>query len=106
MSAENYPDDLTATVHYALETTRAIAVCPFHPEVTIRVGDDAAESHAYERAKRILKSDGTTWKKEDLRAEIGRQLSKAADHYCPQCAASWVQGAKPNRHPRPHRGHG
>jgi hypothetical protein len=40
-------------------TTRATTVCPFHDEVTIRVGDDAAESHAIERAKRITMSDGT-----------------------------------------------
>jgi len=28
MSAKDYADDLGATVRYALETTRAIAVCP------------------------------------------------------------------------------
>ncbi|MEY9706358.1 hypothetical protein ABIE71_009101 [Bradyrhizobium diazoefficiens] len=61
MSAENYADDLRATVRFALETTRAIAVCPFHSQVTIRIGDDAAESHAFERAKRVVKSDGTNW---------------------------------------------
>jgi hypothetical protein len=48
---KRYADDLSATVRDALETTRAIAVCPFHSDATIRVGDDAAESHAYERAK-------------------------------------------------------
>lgn len=54
----SYADDLTATVRYALETTRALAACPFHPEVMIRVGDDAAETRAFERAKRVIKSDG------------------------------------------------
>jgi hypothetical protein len=39
-------DDLASVVRYALETTRATAVCPLHPDVTIRVGDDAAETHA------------------------------------------------------------
>jgi hypothetical protein len=38
-------DNLSAAVLYALETTRAIAVCPFHCDVIIRVGDDAAETH-------------------------------------------------------------
>jgi hypothetical protein len=52
MSAKEYADDLSATVRHALETTRAVAVCPFHSEVIIRVGDDAAESHAVERAPR------------------------------------------------------
>ena len=33
-------DDLSAAVRYALETTRATTVCPFHDEVIIRVGDD------------------------------------------------------------------
>lgn len=87
MSTKGYADDLSATVRYALETTRAIAVCPFHSDVTIRVGDDAAESHAFERAKRIIKSDGTTWKPQDLREEIGRQLREAADGECPHCAS-------------------
>ena len=29
--------------------------------------DDAAESHAFERAKRIVRSDGTNWETQDLR---------------------------------------
>lgn len=85
MISSDYADDLSATVRYALETTRATTACPFHSHVTIRVGDDAAESHAYERAKRITKSDGTTWKAEALRAEFSRQLGAAADGSCPEC---------------------
>lgn len=81
-------DDLEAVVRYALETTRATTVCPFHDEVLIRVGDDAAESHAFERAKRISKSDGSTWDGEALRREIGRQLAAAADGRCPRCEAA------------------
>jgi hypothetical protein len=77
MSAKDYADDLSATVHYALETTRAVAVCLFHSEVTIRVGDDPAESHAFVRAKRIVRSDGTNWETQDLREEIARQLGEA-----------------------------
>ncbi|RTE90157.1 hypothetical protein D6B98_27210 [Bradyrhizobium sp. LVM 105] len=78
-------DDLSAAVRYALETTRATTVCPFHGEVIIRVGDDAAESHAYERAKRILKSDGMPFEADALRDEIGQQLAGAADGRCPKC---------------------
>ncbi len=81
MSLSNYTDDLGSAVHYALETTHAIAVCPFHLDLTIRVGDDAAESHARARAKKLVKSDGTTWEGEALRKEFGRQLGKAADRY-------------------------
>lgn len=87
VSAENYADDLRATVRFALETTRAIAVCPFHSQVTIRIGDDAAESHAFERAKRVVKSDGTNWDPRALMGEIGRQLGEAADGECPLCAS-------------------
>ena len=78
-------DDLASAVRYALETTRATTVCPFHDEVIIRVGDDAAESHAYERAKRITKSDGTAFEADALKEEIGQQLAGAADGRCPKC---------------------
>jgi hypothetical protein len=47
--------------------------------VTIRVGDDAAESHSYARTRNIIKSDGTKWKREVLIEEIKRQLGDAAD---------------------------
>jgi hypothetical protein len=83
---DNHADDLGAAVRYALETTRAVTACPFHAHVTIRVGDDAAESHAYERAKRIVRSDGRTWPAAALRTELGRQLGEASDGHCPECA--------------------
>jgi hypothetical protein len=86
MSFNSYADDLASAVHYALETTRATAICPFHANVTIRVGDDAAEGHAYGRASKIIKGDGTTWKREVLLEEISRQLGDAADGACPDCA--------------------
>jgi hypothetical protein len=86
MSVTSYADDLGSAVHYALETTHAIAVCPFHLDLTIRIGDDAAESHAFARARKLVKSDGMTWEAEALRNEFGRQLRKAADRYCPHCA--------------------
>jgi hypothetical protein len=52
-SSTRIENDLASAVRYALETTRATAVCPFHPNVTIRVGDDGAETHAYVRAHKI-----------------------------------------------------
>ena len=87
MSVDNRTDDLASVVRYALMTTRATAICPFHHNVTIRVGDDAAETHAYVRATKIVKSDGTTWEHEALHKEINRQLDEAADGACPECAA-------------------
>jgi hypothetical protein len=90
MSANSSTDNLASAVRYALETTRATAICPFHENVTIRVGDDAAETHAFLRACNIIKSDGTTWKREALREEIKRQLGDAADGACPECAAPRV----------------
>jgi len=93
MSATVHTDDLTAVVRYALETTRATMVCPFHDEVIIRVGDDAAESHACERAKRIAMANLTTWDGDALRHEIRRQLAAAADGQCPRCAAETCPGA-------------
>ncbi|PSO15051.1 hypothetical protein C7G42_29635 [Bradyrhizobium sp. MOS003] len=88
MRADLHPDDLRRLVSHALETTRATAVCPFHDEVVIRVGDDAAKSHALERAKRIPKSNGSSWDGQTLKDEIGRQLGAAADGRCPKCDAA------------------
>jgi hypothetical protein len=81
-----HTDNLESTMRYALLTTRAIIVCPFHPEVMIRVGDGGAETHAYYRARSITKSDGTCWERGDLMQEIVRQLTDAADGVCPRCA--------------------
>ncbi|HEV2153157.1 hypothetical protein [Bradyrhizobium sp.] len=78
-------DNLQSTVRYALLTTRATTVCPFHPDVIIRVGDDGAETHAYYRARNIIKSDGTCWDHDDLMEEIASQLVQAADGECPRC---------------------
>ncbi len=84
-------DKLERAVRDALLTTRATAACPFHPEVTIRIGDDAAETHAFYRTRNLVRSDGTGWNHELLMQEIARQLSAAADRVCPQC--SGVSGA-------------
>lgn len=78
-------DDMTSAVHYALETTRAIAVCPFHLDVVIRVDDNAAETHAYRRAKNLQRIHEKPWNAEALRREFKRQLSEAADRHCPRC---------------------
>jgi len=85
MSVDSWTDDLVAVVRYALTTTRATTICPFHDNVTIRVGDDAAEIRAYVRATKVIKGDGTTWEHEVLHKEIDRQLDEAADGVCPEC---------------------
>jgi hypothetical protein len=87
MSVDSWTEDLASVVRYALTTTRAMVIFPFHGNVTIRVRDDAAETHAYVRAAKVIKSDGTTWEHEALHKEINRQLGEAADGVCPQCAA-------------------
>lgn len=79
-------DNLEAVVRNALLTTRATSVCPFHADVTIRIGDDAAETHAFYRARSLVRSDGTAWDHGLLMDEIARQLAKAADGICPRCA--------------------
>ena len=85
MSIAAEADSLEAAVRKALLTTRAIAVCPFHVDVSIRVGDDAAETHAFYRACNFIKSDGKAWNHKLLADEIGHQLAQAADGVCPRC---------------------
>ncbi len=79
-------DHLRAVVRDALATTYATTTCPFHPDVTIRVGDDAAETHAFYRAKTALRSEGRNCDSAMLMNEIARQVSKAADGVCPKCS--------------------
>ena len=86
MSIAANADNLESAIRHALLSTRATAACPFHPEVTIRIGDDAAETHAFYRAGNFVKSDGTRWNHELLMEEIARQLADAADRVCPQCS--------------------
>lgn len=86
MSINNYFDTVESAARYAVGTTGAIKICQFHPEVTIRTGDDDAERHAYALATTILKSDGTTWMREDVMSAIKDELDMAADGECPQCA--------------------
>ena len=81
MSVDACADNLQLAVRHALLTTRATVVCPFHPDVTIRIGDDAAETHAFYRARNLVKSDGTGWNHAVLMEEIARQLADAADHH-------------------------
>ena len=82
----SYNDNVEKVVRFALFTTHATTLCPFHPDVIIRVGDAAAETHACYRAKNIVKSDGTSWDHKELMDEIARQLTDAADGVCPRCA--------------------
>ena len=86
MSVIQFADNLSSVVRYALETTSATTTCPFHINVTIRVADDAAESHAMARARKIIRSDGTHWEEMALGREFERQLRAAADRYCPRCS--------------------
>jgi hypothetical protein len=87
MSINDYCDDLESAARFALAKAKAIEVCSRHPDVTIRVGDDDAERHAYALATTILKSDGTMWMREDLMPQIKDQLDMAADGECPACAS-------------------
>jgi hypothetical protein len=86
MSIAAEADNLEVAIRAALLTTRATTICPFHANVTIRVGDDAAETHAFYRARSLVKHDGNSWDHELLMDEIARQLAQAADGVCPQCA--------------------
>jgi len=69
---------------------KAIEICPRHNDITIWVGDDDAERHAYALATTIIKSDGTMWMREDLMEAIQAQLEEAADGECPRCQSERV----------------
>ena len=75
--------DAKAVVREALMSTRAVTVCPFHPDVTIRIGDDAAETHA---SHRLTSIDDASWGHDARLVEMARQLGECADGVCPRCS--------------------
>jgi hypothetical protein len=85
LSINDYADDLEAAARFALGTASAIEVCQFHSDATIRRFDDDAERHAYALATTLIKRDGAMFMREDLMAEIKRQIDEA-DEQCNQCA--------------------
>jgi hypothetical protein len=86
MSVNDLADDVELVARAALAKAKAIEVCPFHSDVTIRVGNDDAERHAYALATTTLKSNGTMWLREEVMPAIKDQLDMAADGECPECA--------------------
>jgi hypothetical protein len=85
MSINDYVEELEGAARSALGKAGAIKFCSAHG-VTIRVGDDDAERHAYALATTILKRDGKAWTREDLMPAIKDELDMAADGECPHCA--------------------
>jgi hypothetical protein len=86
MSVNDLADDVELVARAALAKAKAIEVCPFHSDVTIRVGNDDAERHAYALATTTLMSNGTMWLREEVMPAIKDQLDMAADGECPECA--------------------
>jgi hypothetical protein len=87
MSINDLVDDVEVAARQTLFKVKAIEVCSFHRDVTIRIGDEDAERHAYALATTLLKRDGTMWMREDMMAAIQNELDMAADGECPACAA-------------------
>lgn len=86
MSINNYYDSVEDVARVALLESGAVEVCSFHPDVTVRIGDDDAERRAYAIATNLLKREGEYWMREDVMPAIADQLVWAADDECPQCA--------------------
>ena len=85
MSINDYADSLEDAARMALMQAGAIEVCPFHSDVTIRVGDESNDRHAYALAQSILNRNDEAWMREDLMPAIKDELDQAADGVCPQC---------------------
>lgn len=88
MSINDHCDSVEAAARYAVTKTGAIETCLAHPGVSIRTGDEDAERHAYALATNIMKSDGTTWMRDDVLPAIKDELDLAADGECPECASN------------------
>jgi hypothetical protein len=86
MSIDGCVENVEQAARAAVLRTRAVEPCPVHQDVLIRVGDPAAERHAYALARTIFKSDGTMFMREDLMLAIKDELELAADGECPACS--------------------
>lgn len=85
MSINEYVMEIEGIAREALFKTKALDYCQRH-DVTIRVGDDDAERHAYALATNVLKKDGTVaYMREDVMEAIKDELDQAADGECPSC---------------------
>lgn len=87
MSIDEYAEDLEQAAREALFRVGALKACPVHSDVTIRVGDEDFERHAYALATTIIKRGDEMWKREDLMDAIKHELDMAADGACPACEA-------------------
>jgi|ERR1700682_1957396 hypothetical protein len=87
VSLSDYMDELEEVARYALARANAIKGCPLHADVTLRVGNAAAEREADALAGVILRNDGAMWMFEDLIAAIKDELDRASDGRCPACDA-------------------
>jgi len=86
MTINSYYDTVDDAALGALGKVGAVVVCPRHPSVTIRTGDEDAERHAYALATTLMKRDGTLWMRDDVLSAIKEELDSAADGECPECA--------------------
>ncbi len=85
MSINDYVDTCEDVARVALVRAKALTCCQFHPEITIRVGNDDAERHAYALATNAMKQDGTiAYMREYVLTAIKCDLNEATDE-CPRC---------------------
>ncbi len=87
MSVNDLAQELEDAAKEAIFTAKAVEACRFHPEVTVRLGDDEAERRAYAIATNRLKKNGTMFLREDLMSTIQNEMDMAADGECPACAS-------------------
>lgn len=69
---------MAEVVRYAFETTRATIVCPFPRRGDHPRGGRCSQSHALERAKRVIKNDGATREPKARRGRVLQKLRAAA----------------------------
>jgi hypothetical protein len=66
------------------QETGALAQCPVHPEIFVRIHDPEKERHAYELAETRLRSLPDDERQAAL-ASMAASLETTADRHCPLC---------------------
>lgn len=63
----------------------AITTCEVHDDVTISLGDQDAESHAYALATNAWKAGGIECTREELMEAVKNAIVYASEDGCPRC---------------------
>src|SRR4051812_41455353 len=84
MADSGYERNVQVAAQEAVKAAGAIRSCPNHPNLLVRVSNEAAQHYAYALATTALKREGAMDARQDVLDAIKAELDAAAEQ-CPRC---------------------